>query len=107
MAGVSSLEIDISTNAGHRRTFHFPPGRWENLTLESFPFPVNDSDRLQVRARVWDLKAGLPRAFPALTGKVSVTADEVATTGPTQVHLRLTLQVPVSDYDDRGATLSK
>ncbi len=97
---VNRLELSWTTQSGRSGSHSYPPGQWEQMALPETGFPEGESDRLHLSVRVWDSnRDGTPRLVPALSGKVLVKGEERAKQGPTNIHLRVSLRVPVAEYD--------
>ncbi len=99
-ARVTRLELALRSRAGVTQTLSYLPAEWDRISLAEFDFPRFPDDRLTIQAKVWDRQRdGGARLHPALSGRVTVRAQELAERGPTVVPIRLSLKLPVSEYD--------
>jgi hypothetical protein len=97
---VSRLDLTWTTQSGKSGTRSYPTGQWDQMVLPETGFPQSDGDRLHLSARVWDsTREGVPRLIPALSGRAVLKKGEMAKQGPTNIHLKLSLRVPVAEYD--------
>jgi hypothetical protein len=100
LARVSRLELQWATKQGKSGSRAFAPGQWDQIALPETGFAAMEGDVLHLTARVWDTsREGVPRLIPALSGRAVLKGGEVARQGPTNIHLKLTLRVPVAEYD--------
>lgn len=96
---VNRLEVEVRSREGLQKVLNFAPGNWDRIALGDLSFPASATDALTVRVKIWDSQRdGSPRQVPALVGKATLKAEEMAEKGPTQLHVRLSLRVSVNDY---------
>ncbi len=99
-ARAQNLEVSLQSLSAGQKVFNFPPSQWSQLPLLDFPLSGDPAEKVQINVRIWDRdRAGSPRGHPALSGKAVVRCAERALAGPTPVPIRLSLRVPVSEYD--------
>jgi hypothetical protein len=96
---VVSLELELTSKDGFSAHYAFPPDQWDGFSFPDLDFPQTPTDVLTVKFQVWDLNGdGLPRTYPALSGKKRVLASEMSTSGTLEVPLRLSLNVSAAEY---------
>jgi hypothetical protein len=95
-----ALELELEGRSGWRKRVFFPPNDWGTLVLKDIAFPQGEGDQMSVRAKIWDReRSGAQRLTPALSGTARFKASELALSGPSRFPVRLSLRVPVAEYD--------